>query len=79
MIEKTSVTSFTKHKQPKKVARQRESGRISYSCLREAFMKKIVDLGLPPEDFGLHNLRAGGATTVANSKVPDRCFKRHGR
>ena len=57
----------------------RASGRISYSCLREAFRKKIADLGLPPEDFGLHSLRAGGATAAANANVPDRCFKRHGR
>ena len=57
----------------------RESGKISYSCLREAFRKKIADLGLPPEEFGLHSLRAGGATAAANAKVPDRCFKRHGR
>ena len=57
----------------------RESGKISYSCLREAFRKKMGDLSLPPEDFGLHSLRAGGATAAANAKVLDRCFKRHGR
>ena len=56
----------------------RKSGKISYSCLREAF-KKISDLSLPPEEFGLHNLRAGGTTAAANAKVLDRCFKRHGR
>ena len=55
----------------------REQGKISYSCLREAFKKKIADLGLLSEKFGLHSLRAGGATTVAIAKVPDRCFKRH--
>ena len=57
----------------------RESGKISYSCLREAFKKKMADLDLPAEEFGLHSLRAGGATTAANAKVLDRCFKRHGR
>ena len=57
----------------------RESGKISYSCLREAFKKKMADLGLPAEEFGLHSLRAGGATAAANAKVLDRCFKRHGR
>ena len=56
----------------------RKSGKISYSCLREAF-KKISNLGLPAEEFGLHSLRAGGATAAANAKVLDRCFKRHGR
>ena len=57
----------------------RKSGKISYSCLREAFKKKISNLGLPAEEFGLHSLRAGGATAAANAKVLDRCFKRHGR
>ena len=56
----------------------RKSGKVSYSCLREAF-KKISDLGLRPEEFGLHSLRAGGATAAVHAKVLDRCFKRHRR
>ena len=56
----------------------RQSGKISYTCLRDLF-KKIADLGLPPSNFGLHSLRAGGATAATNAKVPDRLFKRHGR
>ena len=52
----------------------RELGKISYSCLKEAFKKKMADLS---EEFGLHSLRAGGATATANAKVPDGCFKRH--
>lgn len=39
----------------------------------------MADLGLLAEEFGLHSLKAGGATTAANAKVLDRCFKRHGR
>ena len=57
----------------------RESGCISYSCLRDLFKKKLKDLGYNPDEFGLHSLRAGGATAAANSGVPDRLFKRHGR
>ena len=57
----------------------KESGKISYSCLSSLFKKKIADLGLPPSEFGLHSLRAGGASAAANAKVPDRLFKRHGR
>ena len=53
-------------------------GKISYTCLRDLFKKKIADLGLPPSNFGLHSFRAGGATAAANAKVPDRLFKRHG-
>ena len=55
----------------------RQSGKISYTCLREFFKKKV--LGLSPSNFGLHNLRAGGAAAAANAKVPDRLFKRHRR
>lgn len=57
----------------------RESGAISYSCLRELFKKKLRELNYDPDKFGLHSLRAGGATAAANNGVPDRLFKRHGR
>ena len=57
----------------------RESGQISYSCLRDLFCKKLDCLGFAAGDFGLHSLRAGGATAAANARVPDRLFKRHGR
>ena len=57
----------------------RESGQISYSCLRDLFRKKLDYLGFAASDFGLHSLRAGGATAAANAGVPDRLFKRHGR
>ena len=62
-----------------KTERLRESGNISYSCLRELFRKKLKELGYDANKFGLHSLRAGGATAAANSGVPDRLFKRHGR
>ena len=57
----------------------RESGQISYSCLRDLFRKKLSCLGFSPDNFGLHSLRAGGASAAANAGVPDRLFKRHGR
>ena len=57
----------------------RESGKISDTCLRDLFNKKLVALGILAREFGLHSLRAGGATTAANAKVPDHLFKRHGR
>ena len=34
---------------------------------------------MDPQLFGMHSLRAGGATAAANAGVPDRLFKRHGR
>ena len=57
----------------------RDTGKISYSYLRDLFRKNLSDLGFPPNEFGLHSLRAGGATAGAIAKVPDRMFKRHGR
>ena len=57
----------------------RPSGGLSYSTLRELFKKKLSELGYPSEEFGLHSLRAGGASAAANAGVPDRLFKKHGR
>jgi hypothetical protein len=31
------------------------------------------------KDFGVHSFRSGGATAAANSGIPNRLFKRHGR
>ena len=37
----------------------RGSGCISYTCLRDLFKRKLIDLGYQPDEFGLHSLRAG--------------------
>ena len=57
----------------------KDSGVLSYSTLRDLFKAKVKQLGYPAEQFGLHSLRAGGASAAANADVPDRLFKRHGR
>ena len=36
-------------------------------------------MGFNPDEYGLHILRAGGATAAANAEVPDQLFKHHGR
>ena len=59
--------------------RLRASGALSYTRMRELFLGKLSELGLDPKQFGLHSLRAGGATAAARAGVPDRLFKRHGR
>ena len=59
--------------------RLRPSGGISYTRVRELVLDKLKELGLDPKQFGLHSLRAGGASAAANAGVPDRWFKRHGR
>lgn len=40
-------------------------------------MEKLQELGLDPKQFGLHNLRSGGASAATNAGVPDHWFKRH--
>jgi len=52
----------------------RKMDRISYSCLKDLFKKKVSKLGFKAVEFGLHSLRAGGATAAANAGVPDRLF-----
>jgi len=32
---------------------------------------KLLFLGFPAQEFGLHSLRLGGATAAGNAKVPD--------
>ena len=59
--------------------RFRESAALSYTRLRECFKEKLIQLGFPVSQFGLDSLRVGGATAAANSKVPDRLFRRHSR
>ena len=59
--------------------RLRGGGGLSYSRLRELLLAKLEQLGMDPKLFGMHSLRAGGATAAANAGVPDRLFKRHGR
>ena len=59
--------------------RLRSHGSLSYTRVRELFLNKLAELGFDPKQFGLHSLRSGGATAAANSGVPDRLFKRHGR
>ena len=57
----------------------RVSEGISNPCLSEQFKRKLNQLGYNAEEFGLHSLRAGGATVAANASVPDCNFKRHER
>ena len=45
----------------------------------ELLLNKILQLGYDLKLFGLHSLQTGGATAAANSDVPSRLFKPHGR
>jgi integrase len=54
--------------------------KISYNAAKTSIISKLklVEKDL---NFGLHSMRAGGATSAANSATlsNDRCWKRHGR
>jgi integrase len=52
---------------------------MTYSNIRDVVKRKATQLGLDPKRFGTHSMRAGGATTAANSLVADRIFQKHGR
>ena len=52
---------------------------LSYTRMREILLNELASIGLDKSKFGLHSLRAGGATAAANNGVKDRLFKRHGR
>ena len=56
----------------------RSHGSLSYTRLRELFLQKLTSLGFDAKQFGLHSLRAGGATAAVQAGVPDRPFKCHG-
>ena len=43
----------------------RSTGKMSYTRARELLIEKLVALGLNPTQFGLHSLRAGGASAAA--------------
>ena len=58
---------------------RRNNASISYTTARECVLKALTDIGLDSKHFGLHSLRAGGATAAANLGVEDRLFKKHGR
>ena len=51
---------------------------MSYTRTREIVLQAFAELGYRKHLFGLHNLRAGGASAAANAGVSDRLFKRHG-
>ena len=52
---------------------------ISYSRIREIFIKVLKAVNLDWKKYGLHSLRSGGASLAAYNGVSDRLFKRHGR
>ena len=57
-------------------------GKMSYSSCREILRDSLKQLGLNPDDYGLHSLRSGGITSVVHNScnsVSERLLKLHGR
>ena len=52
---------------------------LSHSYLSEMFKKRITQAGIEGSGLTLHSLRAGGVTLAANTGVPERLYKAHGR
>jgi len=44
---------------------------LTHGRFRELVKKKLEELGFHSVKFGMHSLRAGGATTAAAAGVPD--------
>ncbi|XP_078665737.1 integrase/recombinase xerD homolog [Branchiostoma floridae x Branchiostoma belcheri] len=57
----------------------RSSGKLSYTRARELVLGMLKTVVSDVSRFGLHSLRAGGASAAANAGIPERLFKRHGR
>ena len=62
----------------KGVYKFRDSSPLSYTRSMKVVLSAFESVGLDKRNFGLHSLRAGGASAAANSHVFDRLFKRHG-
>lgn len=52
---------------------------VAYTTARSNVLRFIESIGLETKYFGIHSLRAGGASAAANNNTPDRLFKKDGR
>lgn len=52
---------------------------LSYNVARKRFKSILKRAGIPPQNFGLHSLRSGGASAAAAAGVPHQLIKMHGR
>ena len=59
--------------------RLRKDGGLSYTTLRELLVETLSQLGFDPALFGMHSLRAGGATAAANASVEEERYCLMGR
>ena len=62
----------------RKCEKLRELGGLSHGRFRELVKKKMEELCFHSIEFGMHSLKAGGATTATVAGVLDRAFKKYG-
>ena len=51
---------------------------MTYLAARDLFGRALRRAGVCPEGYGMHSLRAGGATAAANAGIPERLLQRQG-
>ena len=51
---------------------------MPYSRASELVKQELLREGLEPSLYGIHSLRAGGASAAAARGIPDRLFQRQG-
>ncbi len=52
---------------------------LSYATVRSLFKSMLIRADIRSESYGLHSLRAGGATTASQNGASAELIKRHGR
>jgi site-specific recombinase XerD len=53
---------------------------LSYTRCREIFLDAMKQIGIErPQSFGLHSMRSGGATHLANKGISEELIMQHGR
>ena len=52
---------------------------MTYTNVRDLFRERLRIIGLNPNHFGLHSMRAGGCTAATDAGVANRLVTRHGR
>ncbi|KAK3087671.1 hypothetical protein FSP39_008985 [Pinctada imbricata] len=55
-----------------------QNKKLSYTRTKECIIGRLNEV-VTGKNFGLHSLRAGGATAASSGDVNERCWKRHGR
>ena len=67
------------NKRQTKKSLRRTNEPIIYKSIRDDFIFALKGARIDPKFYGLHSLRAGGASAAANAGVSDILIQKHGR